>query len=146
MGILEDMIRNPAAEFRKVLEFLQIDPDWQPQSFDAYNTAHGARSVFIRRVLNGSVPQWFVWRGLPRVIGDTRTRELVRDFRHSWFHRKNDPEGQDAAELRRQLEDDFMPDVTRLSHMLGRDLGELWFKRPVLGTSQRRSKSPVTAS
>ena len=101
----------PLAEFRKVLEFLQVDPAWQPESFAAYNTAHGARSMAIRRALNGRVPQWFVWKALPRVIGDTRTRGLVRDFRHSWFHRKKIEKGALRPEMRRQLEDEFMPDV-----------------------------------
>lgn len=135
VGILEDMVRDPAAEFRKVLEFLQIDAAWQPESFAAYNTAHGARSMIIRRALNGRIPQWFVWRALPKVLGDTRTRALVRDFRHSWFHRKKIEKGALTPELRRKLEDEFMPDVARLSEMLGRDLGELWFKRPALPSS-----------
>ncbi len=140
VGILEDMIRDPAAEFRKVLEFLRVDPEWQPESFAAHNTAHGARSVFVRRALNGKVPQWFVWTALPKVFGDTRTRALVRDFRHSWFHRKPIAKGSIRPELRRKLEDEFMPDVTELSQMLGRDLGELWFKRPALGKSAAKPK------
>src|SRR4051812_15543547 len=45
VGILEDMVRSPAAEFRKVLEFLGVDPDWRPASFAAHNTAHGVRSM-----------------------------------------------------------------------------------------------------
>jgi hypothetical protein len=147
VGILEDMVRDPAAEFRRVLEFLEVDADWQPESFAAYNTAHGARSMFIRRALNGRIPQWIVWKALPRVIGDTRTRGLVRDFRHSWFHRKKIEKGKMSAELRRRLEDEFMPDVTALSRMLGRDLGELWFKRPVLGDAAGvEIKQPVPAS
>ena len=41
-----------------------------------------------------------------------------------------------------------MPDVKRLSEMLGRDLGELWFKRPALSGSTQApaSKKAVTAS
>ena len=74
------------------------------------------------------------------MIGDSRTRALVRDFRHSWFHRKPIKKGAMRPELRRQLEDEFMPDVTRLSEMLGRDLGELWFKRPALGKSAPQPK------
>jgi len=148
VGILEDMIRNPEAEFRKVLQFLEVDPTWQPESFEAHNTAHGARSVFVRRVLNGKVPQWFVWRALPRLIGDTRTREMVRDFRHSWFHRRPIKKGNMRPELRRQLEDEFMPDVALVSKMLGRDLGQLWFKRSALGTpaKPRPKKETVAAS
>lgn len=147
VGILEDMIGDPATEFRKVLEFLQVDPTWQPESFTAYNTAHGARSIFVRRLLNGRVPQWVVWRALPRVIGDKNTRVLVRQFRHSWFHRRPIAKGPIRPELRRQLEDEFMPDVTRLSEMLGRDLGQLWFKRPALGApAPKAAKETLAAS
>jgi len=145
VGILEDLVRDPAAEFRTVLEFLDVDPDYQPESFSAYNTAHGARSQLVRRMLNGRVPQWIVWKGLPRLIGDTRTRGLVRRFRHSWFHRKRIEKSPMPPELRRRLEDEFMPDVTRLSEMLGRDLGELWFKRPAL-PAPAPAKEAVAAS
>ena len=44
--ILEDMIRQPEDEFRRLLEFLEVDPDYQPESFAAHNVAHGARSAF----------------------------------------------------------------------------------------------------
>lgn len=131
--IFEDMVREPQQEFRRLLEFLGVDPAYQPESFAAYNTAHGARSMLIRRVLNGRIPQWFVWGLLPRVLGDTRTRGMVRSFRHSWFHRKPIKKGALRPETRGRLEDEFMPDVARLSEMLGRDLGEVWFKRPALG-------------
>ena len=89
-----------------------------------------------------------MWGLLPKVIGDTRTRGLVRDFRHSWFHRKPITKDPLSPELRRKLEDEFMPDVKRLSEMLGRDLGELWFKRPALSGSSTApaSKEAVAAS
>jgi hypothetical protein len=146
--VLEDMIRNPAKEFRKVLEHLGVDPTYTPESFTAYNTAHGARSRNIRRILNGRIPQWFVWGLMPKVIGDTRTRGIVRSFRHSWFHRKPITKDPLRPELRRKLEDEFMPDVARLSAMLGRDLGEVWFKRPALtgSTPAPASKEVVAAS
>lgn len=128
--IFEDMVRGPETEFRALLEFLGIDPTYMPTPFTAHNTAHGARSMLIRRLLNGRFPQWLVWGMLPRVIGDTRTRGLVRRFRHSWFHRKPITRGKLSAELRRRLEDDFAPDVARLSALLGRDMSQLWFGRP----------------
>lgn len=131
--IFEDMIRQPEVEFRRLLQFLGVDSDYRPSSFDAYNTAHAARSRLVRRLLNGRLPQWLVWQVMPRLIGDTRTRALVRRFRHSWFHRKPIRKGVLRPELRERLEEEFVPDVTRLSEMLGRDLGELWFGRSVLG-------------
>lgn len=133
--IFEDMVKDTPGEFRSLLEFLGVDPTYVPESFAAYNTAHGARSTFIRRVLNGRFPQWLVWGLLPRIIGDTRTRGLVRRFRHSWFHRKPISKGKLSPELRRRLEDDFAPDVARLSGLLGRDMSQLWFGRPVSGSA-----------
>ncbi|MGZ8794272.1 MAG: hypothetical protein ACXW0F_06490, partial [Gaiellaceae bacterium] len=101
----------------------------------------GARSMVIRRILNGRIPQWLVWGLLPRVIGDTRTRGLVRRFRHSWFHRQPITKGPVSVELRRQLEDEFTPDVRLLSDLLDRDLMAFWFGRRDLGrgTTARRS-------
>ncbi len=128
--IFEDMVRQPEVEFRRLLEFLGVEGTYKPESFAAYNTAHGARSMFIRRLLNGRIPQWMVWGLLPKVIGDTRTRGLVRRFRHSWFHRRPIQKGAPAPELRHRLEDEFAPDVARLSELLGRDLGQLWFRHP----------------
>ena len=147
--IFEDMVRGPEAEFRSLLEFLGIDPTYVPESFSAHNTAHGARSTLIRRVLNGRFPQWLVWGLLPRVIGDTRTRGLVRRFRHSWFHRKPIARGRMSPELRRRLEDDFAPDVARLSALLGRDMSQLWFGRPAAQVretpAQPAGAQPVSA-
>ncbi|CAN5715668.1 hypothetical protein BH24CHL5_BH24CHL5_06540 [soil metagenome] len=143
--VFEDLVRDPVGEFHRLLEFLGVDPDYQPESFAAYNTAHGARSMLIRRMLNGRIPQWMVWGLLPKVLGDTRTRGLVRSFRHSWFHRKPIKKGALSPALRERLEQDFLPDVTRLSQLLERDLGELWFKSPVLDGSARPSSSKKEA-
>lgn len=143
--IFEDMVRDSAGEFRSLLEFLGVDPSYEPESFAAHNTAHGARSTFIRRVLNGRFPQWLVWGLLPRIIGDTRTRGLVRRFRHSWFHRKPITKGKLSPELRRRLEDDFAPDVARLSALLGRDMSQLWFGRPLGTTSSAAEPAAAPA-
>lgn len=101
--------------------------------------------MFIRRVLNMSGPQSLVWKVLPRLIGDVRTRGLVRRFRHSWFHRRKIEKAPLSAGLRRQLEAEFEPDVARLSQMLDRDLGQLWFGRPSAVEPARESQSVATS-
>lgn len=128
--IFEDFARQPAVEFRRVLEFLGVDADYQPESFAAYNVAHGSRSKRLRALLSGRLPQWFVWRLMPRLIGDRRTRALVQRFRHSRLHRRPLDKAPISPDLRRRLEDEFAPDVARLSELLGRDVGALWFGRP----------------
>lgn len=125
--ILEDMVRQPVAEFRRLLEFLGIDADYQPPSFAAHNVAHGARSPRLRRLLNGHVPQWVAWTLLPRLIGDARTRALVVRVSKSSLQRKPAERPLLRPELRRQLEAEFEPDVARLSKLLERDMAGLWF-------------------
>ncbi len=139
--IFEDMIRQPEEEFRRLLEFLEVDPDFRPETFAAHNTAHGARSLVIRRLLNAKPAQDFVWQLLPRLIGDVRTRGLVRRFRHSWFHRRKIEKAPLTPALRRRLEDEFAPDVASLSKMLGRDLGALWFGRSVKLTPTAKKRA-----
>ena len=126
--LFEDMLRDPPGEFRRLLEFLDVDPDYQPDSFGAHNAAHAARSRTLRSVLNARLPQWLVWRLLPRLIGEARTRSLVQRFRDSRLNRQPMRRGALRPELRRQLEQEFAPDVALLSELLGRDFGTAWFK------------------
>ena len=127
--VLEDMIANPASEFRRLLEFLDVDPDWKPASFETHNAAHGSRSRTLQRVVLSRPMQWAAWRALPRIIGDARARQLVSRFSHSDLRRRKIVRTPLPPALRSQLEDDFMPDVKLLSTQLGHDLAALWFGR-----------------
>jgi hypothetical protein len=99
----------------------------------------------LRRALNGRVVQWVVWRGLPRLIGEARTRQLVRRLRE-WLVRKPLQKDKLRPDLRRQLELEFMADVTKLSAMLGRDLGQLWFGRSTLPAANASVAAPAASS
>jgi hypothetical protein len=125
--VFEDMVNDPAGVFRKLLEFLDVDPDYQPETFAAYNRSHAPRSRLLRTLTKSRLPQWIVWQLLPRVAGDRPTRAMVRGFRHSAVNRRSAPRAPLRSELRRQLEDEFAPDVARVSQLLGRDLAALWF-------------------
>jgi hypothetical protein len=127
--IFEDMLRDPAGTFRRVLGFLEVDPDYQPESFVVHNPRHQPRNMALRSLLNSRVPQWFAWSVMPRLLGDRATRGLVRRFRHSRLNRKPAARTVMRPELRRQLEAEFAPDVAVLSELLDRDLAALWWKR-----------------
>lgn len=127
---LEDMVTDPGAEFRRLLEFLAVDPDWRPASFATHNPAHGSRSHALQTVLLSRPMQWAAWRALPAAVGDTRARRLVSRFSHSQLRRQTIVRAPISMDLRRQLEDEFMPDVQLLSTQLGRDFGTPWFGRP----------------
>jgi hypothetical protein len=141
--IFEDMVRDTPGEFRPLLEFLGVDPSYAPESFTAHNAAHGTRSVLVRRLVRGRVTQWLAWSALPRIIGATRTRGLAQRFGHSRMYRKPVARATLAPELRRRLEEDFAPDVARLSSLLGRDLSQLWFGRPVSGSAGAATEPAV---
>ena len=140
--ILEDLEREPVSQFRRVLEFLDVDPDWQPEAFRVHNVRHQPRSRLLARLLKTGPPQWLVWNFLPRLVGDANTRRLVRRFRHSPLIRKQAARADIEPDLRRQLEEYFEPDVARLSDILGRDLGSLWWGRPARPSPQRAAPAP----
>jgi len=134
--IFEDFVRDPATHFRQLLEFLEVDPSYQPESFSAYNRSHAPRFRFIRQITNARIPQLLVWRLLPAVAGDRVTRSIVRGYRNSPLNRRSAPRQPLRPELRRQLELEFADDVARVSELLGRDLAALWWKRAGAITAQ----------
>ena len=127
--VLEDMVADPTGQFRRLLQFLEVDPGWRPASFATHNVAHGTRSKALQSVLLSRPMQWAAWRALPQVVGDARARQLVSRFSHSPLRRRTIVREPIAPDLRRELEDDLMPDVKLLSTQLGRDMGTLWFGR-----------------
>jgi hypothetical protein len=129
--VFEDLLAAPDAEFRKVLEFLGIDPEYRPASFAAHNAAHGSRSALVRRLVLSSPAQWLAWRALPRIVGGVRAREMVAVFSQSRLRRRKIQRESVPPALRARLEKDFDPDVTVLSALLGRDLRARWFGRPL---------------
>ena len=135
--IFEDMVRDPAGTFRRVLEFLEVDPDYQPESFAIHNPRHQPRNMALRSLLNSRLPQWFAWSVMPRLLGDRATRGLVRRFRHSRFNRKPAAKTAMRPEVRRRLEAEFAPDVASLSKLLGRDLAQVWWKHAPEGAGER---------
>ncbi len=137
--LFEEMVRDPAAHFRGLLEFLDVDPAYQPPSFAAHNQAHGSRGGLLRSLARTRPVQFATWRVLPALIGDSRTRELSRRLGHSKLRRSTAKRAEVPAELRRRLESEFAPDVARLSQLLGRNVASVWFGAQAEdGKKQRR--------
>jgi hypothetical protein len=129
--VFEDFARDPAAELNRLLGFLGLDTSYQPADFKTHNPAHASSSRLFRRMLSSRPSQWLVWTALPRVIGDKRTRRLVQSFRHSRLHRRNIERPAIEPELRARLEGEFLPDVVAIGQLLGRDMYQVWFGRPL---------------
>ncbi len=118
--LLEDMAADPDAQFRGVLEFLEVDTSYAPTSFERHNVSRRPRSSLLAAV-DARLPH----RVVPRTAVDRVTIPVARVVRR--FNRQPARRPPVAPELRRQLEREFTPDVDRLSELLGRDLARLWW-------------------
>jgi len=124
--VMEDLNEEPAATFEPILRFLEVDPKYRPE-FAVHNKRFRTRFMPLRRLARTRVPQWFLWKALPAVVGDAAVRGTVRKFRHSSLGRKDVrpttfPNNL-AAELQRELE----PSVAQLSKIYERDLAAQWW-------------------
>jgi hypothetical protein len=117
--VTEDLAQAPELVFRRVLEFLEIDPNHVPE-FERRNAGRAVRSTRLARLL-ARAPRRNVSRSPIEAI-------TVRAFR--LMRRANQVPGtrQPMSEtLRHQLRDEFREDVAQLSALLGRDLAEFWW-------------------
>jgi hypothetical protein len=147
--IFDDFTADTAAEFRRLLEFLGIDPEYQPASFSARRRSHRRRRGPLRRVVESRPARWVAHRLLPAMLGRTNSTRLVWRFRQSRLNLEEAPRKPLRADLRQELYTELTPDVERLSTILGRDLVGLWFGRssqPVsLTTAEVSGTSDVSA-
>jgi hypothetical protein len=125
--ILERVLREPAEQFRDLLRFLEIDPEYRPSSFAAHNPAHVARAGLVGSLARSKPVQFAAWRLVPRILGQARTLELTRRLVQSPLLRTKASKAAVPADLRERLEVQLTPDVRALSELLGQDLVALWF-------------------
>jgi hypothetical protein len=129
--VFEEFVREPELHYRRLLEFLEVDPEHRPAEFEAHNRGHASRSRRLRRLLHARFPQWLVWQAMPRLLGQNRTRALVASFRHSRFQRQAAERPPLPIDVRLRLEALFEDDVSVLSRLIGRDMNAAWFRQAV---------------
>lgn len=127
--VFDDFVADPAAELRRLLEFLEVDPSYQPHSFRARNQSHRTRG-WANALARTPPVAWAAHRVMPRFLGDARATRLRRRLRHTPLLRRPYRREPVAPALRRALAGDFAADVAHLSRIVGRDLGALWFGLP----------------
>ena len=113
--LLDEFVSDPEHQFRLTLEFLGIDPGFTP-AFEAKNQARKLRNLPVRRFLKAH----------PRIrhLADfvpLKLRQGVGAGIRKTLRQPNRPRTMDPH-LRKQLLDDFKPEVERLSELLDRDL------------------------
>lgn len=132
--ILEDLTADTATVFRRLLEFLDVDPGYRPDSFQASNRSYRMSGPWRRLITSGPI-RWARHQMMPALVGGERAARLGRQLKQRpLIHRPTARSPLDPG-LRLRLEDDFAADVARLSELLDRDLSTLWFQRPSGGTA-----------
>lgn len=124
--ILEAFAEETARHYRETLEFLGVDPSFEPD-FHVYNQNVTVRSQALNRfVRNPPEPvKWLVQtvdQALPAALFRVPVRTLYRKLNTRRSRRSPMPD-----DLRERLEEEFKPEVERLSRLLDRDLSQWWF-------------------
>lgn len=127
--IFDDFVADTAGQYRRVLEFLEVDPDFQPPSFAVHNPRHGRPTLAARLLFRNRASGWVLKSVLPNVIGVERAAELSDRVKHSGVNRPAVAARRPVPDdLRRRLQSEFVDDVSRVGELVGRDLVSLWFK------------------
>lgn len=115
--IFDDFISNLSGVYRDTLRFLHVTPDFQPE-FLKVNPSRRVRSRAVQSLLMNR-PQ--LVRSFVKVLMPYRLRKQVLDglLRLNLGYAPCPPM---RPELRRQLQEEFFPEVEQLSELLGRDL------------------------
>jgi len=129
--VFDDFATDTAGEFRRLLGFLEVDPNYAPASFEVRRKSHRRRGGIIGAIIGSRPARWTAHRLLPAVVGANSGASIIWRLRQSRLRRAPHSRSEMLPELRRQLEQEFTPDITRLSELLGRDLVQLWFGRGV---------------
>lgn len=110
----DDLAADPATTYRRTLEFLDVDPDFQPQ-FRVVNPHKLVRSRWLQRLATSRLL-------LPERA--SRLDPFVRIIRRGLtrLNMRPQPRPPIPAELERRLRTELAPDVERLERLLGRDL------------------------
>ena len=118
----DDLARDTAGEHRRVLEFLQVDPQHEPE-FRVVNPNKAVRSATLRDVLRATAPESSpTLRRLGRlVVRSDRARGRLRRWLHVLNTREHPRPTLDPA-LRRRIQEELTDDVRRLESLLDRDL------------------------
>ncbi len=114
--LFDDLARNPREAFRQVLEFLEVNPDFEPD-FEVVNAARRIRNVGARQFLRSNPALGrFLHRHVP-----PRWRRRAGDLAERVSNQEQARPRMDL-ELRASLRERFRADIQRLETLVQRDL------------------------
>jgi hypothetical protein len=113
--IFDDFEADTAKAYRDVLTFLEVAPDFQPE-FERVNANQVARNALMRDFMQHPPALLMAAGQAIRPVAQPLYWKL------SHLNTRYAPREPMNPELRKQLQAEFLPEVTRLSELLGRDL------------------------
>jgi hypothetical protein len=115
--IFDDLERDPARVFAQTCEFLDVSTDFRPR-LRVVNPNKRVRSRAVLRFLKSPPP------GARRLAKALLPAPFRTDLRHAVqrLNIKYEPRAPMDPGLRRHLQAEFLPEIERLSELLGRDL------------------------
>ena len=135
--LFDDLSRDGTAVVRGYLEFLGLDPALAAPPPTA-NASRKVRSARLQRLI-------FMPKFLMPVAPLLRRFPLVRALRTKMLQMNSEERSRPPLDpaLRRQLLDEFEPEIERLGRLIGRDLSA-WLERPAQ-TSTQRTPAAISA-
>jgi hypothetical protein len=115
--IYDDFKEDVAAVYKKTLQFLKVSDDFRPE-FKVINPSKTVRSKTFRSFLNAP-PNFVLWLG--RLLVPSSQRYSLNKFL-VYLNAKYEKRPPMDPELRKQLQQEFLPEIKTLSALLGRDL------------------------
>ncbi|MDV2495301.1 MAG: sulfotransferase [bacterium] len=115
--IFDDFISDLTKVYGDTLRFLRVDPGFQPE-FRKISPSRRVRSRTVQSLLTNR-PQFV--RSFMKVIMPLQLRKRVFESLFA-LNLSYAPRPPMRPELRRQLQEEFLPEVEQLSRLLGRDL------------------------
>ena len=115
--VFDDLKSDLKGVYRRTLEFLDVDPDFEP-NFAIENANKRIRSAWVRDFVRRP-PGWA--SSLSRAVMPLELRTAVKDTLRS-LNTNFVARTPMKPELRRRLQDEFAPEVARLGALLDRDL------------------------
>jgi len=144
--LLEEMARDTIGVYRRVLDFLGVDPNFVPSDMGVANASRSPRNARLRRSL-------LRFRGLrdraKKALPRPLQRVIALPLKLRRLNQRRAPRAAMSRELELQLTHEFAPDVAALSNLLGRDLTASWpqFRDvatpPVIPAAGDRSMEPT---
>lgn len=125
--IYEDFSRDNAKVFREILEFLDVDSEFRPDSFDRHNDTKLVKSEFARNIAE-TLPQqqerFVLLRRIVRAVCPKPIRQFLIGL--VFDHVLHRPKPALDSDLDQRLKRRFLPHVKAFSDLIGRDMVREW--------------------